>query len=151
MASSSGEWFLAIFPSLFHKDTKTRADAGNSFFKHINNVICANYGSNLRITHKCVDKNENKILKSSIANNLFKDKDPCYFQQGRHKDLWNEVKGGIMYCDECNETITAVDIVNKSLQRWRDTINPGNRAQHNRLDTNIPLSPERLDIAAYTF
>jgi hypothetical protein len=51
-----------------------------------------------------------------------------------------------MCCGECNKTV-----VNKSLQRWRDTINPGNRAQHNRPDTNIPLSPERLDIAAYIF
>jgi hypothetical protein len=65
--------------SLFHKDTKTRTNAQNSFLKHINNVICANDGSDLRITHKCVDKNENKALKTSIANNLFKDKDPCYF------------------------------------------------------------------------
>jgi hypothetical protein len=56
-----------------------------------------------------------------------------------------------MYCGECNKTITTVDIVNKSLQRWRDTINLGNRAQHNRPDTNISLSPKRLDIAAYTF
>ncbi len=137
--------------SLFHKDTKTRTDAQNSFLKHINNVICANYRSDLCITHKCVDKNENKILKTVIANNLFKDKDSCCFQRGRHKDLCNEVKGGIVYCGECNETITTVDIVIKSLQRWRDTINPGNRAQNNRPDTNIPLSPERLDIAAYTF
>ncbi len=66
--------------SLFHKDTKTRTNAQNSFLKHIDNVICANYGSDLRITHKRVDKNENEILKTSIANNLFKDKDPCYFQ-----------------------------------------------------------------------
>jgi hypothetical protein len=131
--------------SLFHKDTKTRTDTQNSFLKHINNVICANYGSDLRITHKCV-----KELKTGIANNLFKDKDPCYFQQGRHKDLCDEVKGGIMYCGECNKTITTVDIVNRSLQQWRDTINPGNRAQDNRPDMNIPLSPERLDIA-YTF
>jgi hypothetical protein len=132
--------------SLFHKDTKTRTDAQNSFLKHIDNVICANYGSDLRITHKCV-----KELKTSIANNLFKDKDPCYFQQGRHKDLCDEVKGGIMYCGECNKLITTVDIVNMSLRRWRDTINPGNRVQHNRFNMNIPLSPERLDIAAYTF
>jgi hypothetical protein len=136
---------------LFHKDTKTRTNAQNSFLKHINNVICANYGSDLRITHKCADKNENEELKTGIANNLFKDKDPCYFQQGRHKDLCDEVNRGIMYCGECNKTITTVDIVNKSLQRWRDTLNPGNRAQHNRPNTNIQLSPDWLDIAAYTF
>jgi hypothetical protein len=64
---------------LFHKDTKKRTDARKTFLKHIDNVICANYGSDLHITHKCVDKNENETLKIGIANNLFKDKDPCYF------------------------------------------------------------------------
>ena len=64
---------------LFHKDTKTRTNARKTFLKHIDNVICANYGSDLHITHKCVDKNENETLKIGIANNLFKDKDPCYF------------------------------------------------------------------------
>ncbi len=56
-----------------------------------------------------------------------------------------------MYCGECRNTITTVDIVNKSLQRWQDTLNPGKRDQLNRPDTNIPLSPARLDMAAYTF
>ncbi len=65
--------------SLFHKDTKTRNDTRKTFLKHIDNVICANYRSDLRITHKCVDKKENEILKVGIANNLFKDKDPRYF------------------------------------------------------------------------
>jgi hypothetical protein len=64
--------------SLFHKDTKTRTNAQNSFLKHTNNVICANYGSDPRITHNCVDKNENKILKTGIANNLFKDNGNCH-------------------------------------------------------------------------
>ena len=136
--------------SLFHKDTKTRTDARNTFLKHIDDAICANYGSDLHITHKCVDKNENEILKSGIANNLFKDKDPRYFRQGRHQDLCNDVQGGIMYCGECNQTVSTVDIVNMSLQRWKDTLNPGKRAQLNRPDMNIPLSKARLDIAAYT-
>ncbi len=102
---------------LFHKDSTTRTEARNSFCKHIDNVICANYGSGLRITHQCVGKNENEELKTDIADNLFKEKEPCYFRCARHKELCNEVKGGIMYCGECNKTITTVDIVNKSLQR----------------------------------
>jgi hypothetical protein len=56
-----------------------------------------------------------------------------------------------MYCGECDKNITTVDFVNQSLQRLRDAIIPGNRAQLNRPDTNIPLSPERLDMATYTF
>ena len=56
-----------------------------------------------------------------------------------------------MYCSECDKNISTVDIVNQSLQRLRDAIIPGKRAQLNRPDTNIPLSPERLDMTAYTF
>ncbi len=100
----------------------------------------------IKVEHKCVDKNENEILKSGIANNIFKDKDPRYFRQGRHQDLCNDVQGGIMYCGECNQTVSTVDIVNMSLQRWKDTLNPGKRAQLNRPDMNIPLSKARLNI-----
>ncbi len=56
-----------------------------------------------------------------------------------------------MYCSECDKNISTVDIVNQSLQRLRDAIIPSNKAQLNRPATNIPLSPERLDMAAYTF
>jgi hypothetical protein len=55
-----------------------------------------------------------------------------------------------MYCGECDKNIITVDIINQSLQILRDAIVPGNRAQLNRPDTNIPLSPERLHMAAYT-
>ena len=46
---------------------------------------------------------------------------------------------------------TAKATSNNSLQRWNDTLNPGKRAQLNRPDTNISLSPARLDMVAYTF
>ncbi len=47
--------------------------------------------------------------------------------------------------------MTTVDIVNNSLNRWRDTVLSNERAQENKPDTDIPLSPARLDMAAYTF
>jgi hypothetical protein len=56
-----------------------------------------------------------------------------------------------MYCGECDKNITTVDIVNQSLQRLRNAIIPGNRAQLNRPDMNISLSPDRLDMVTYTF
>ena len=73
------------------------------------------------------------------------------FRRARHKEFSDEVKGNIMYCAECDKTISTVDIVNNSLKRWRDTVLSNERAQHNRPDTNIPLTPARLDMAAYTF
>jgi hypothetical protein len=52
---------------------------------------------------------------------------------------------------DCGEIISTYEIINSCLQQWRDTIIPSNRLQDNRPDTTIPLSKERLYMAAYTF
>jgi hypothetical protein len=56
-----------------------------------------------------------------------------------------------MFCQDCEQPISTTDIVNQSLKWWKDTVIQGVKAQNKRSDTNIPLSPERLDMAAYTF
>jgi hypothetical protein len=132
-------------------DATKRKDAQKTFCKHIDNVISASYGPDLTITHRCTDRGKNEQLKIGIADNLFREKDATHFCRARHKELYDEVKGGIMYCPDCKETMSTIDIVNKALQRWKDCLIPGDRAQHNRSDTMIPLSKERLDMAAYTF
>jgi hypothetical protein len=135
----------------FHKDDTTIAEARNIFIKHIDNVISASYGLGLYISHRYVNKDQNEELKIDTANNLLKEKKGVHFRRARHKDLYDEVNGNIMYCAECDQTLSTVDIVNKSLMRQRDAVFSNERTQHNRPDTNIPLSPARLDMAAYTF
>jgi hypothetical protein len=56
-----------------------------------------------------------------------------------------------MFFQDCEQPISTTDIVNHSLKQWKNTVIQGTRAQDKRPDTNIPLSPERLDMAAYTF
>ena len=58
---------------LFHKDNKTRLEARDTFLKHIDDVISADYGSDLYISHRCVDKDQNEELKNDIADNLLKE------------------------------------------------------------------------------
>jgi hypothetical protein len=83
--------------------------------------------------HRCIDGDEKEQLKIDIANKLFREKDPNYFHHARHKELYDEVKGGNMYCPDCNQTMSTIDIVNKAVQRWKDFLIPGNRAQHNKV------------------
>ncbi len=80
---------------LFDKDATERYNAQTTFCQHINNITSASYGPDLCITHKCINGDENKQLKIDIANNLFRDKEPSYFRRARHKELHDEVKGGI--------------------------------------------------------
>ena len=136
---------------LFHKDDKTRLEARETFIKHIDDVLSADYGSNLYISHRCVQKNKIEEMKIEKADKLLKEKKEVDFRRARHKELYDEVMGNIMYCAECDKTMSTVDIMNNALERWRDTVIPNERAQHNRPDTNIPLTPARLDMAAYTF
>ncbi len=136
---------------LFDMDANKKKDAQKTFCQHIDNVISASYGPDLSITHRCIDGDENEQLKIGIANKLLREKDPTHFRHARHKELYDEVKGGIVYCPDCNQTMSTIDIVNNTLQRWKDCLIPGDRAQHNRPDTMILLSQERLDMAAYTF
>jgi hypothetical protein len=56
-----------------------------------------------------------------------------------------------MFCQDCEQPISTIDIVNQLLKQWKDTVIQCARAQDKQPDTNIPLSPERLDMAAYTF
>ena len=136
---------------LFHKDDKTRLEARDTFIKHIDDVLSADYGSDLYISHRCVRKDKNEESKIEIADDMLKEKKEVDFRRARHKELYDEVKGNIMYCAECDKTMSTIDIVNNALKRWKDIVIPNERTQHNRPDTNIPLTPARLDMAAYTF
>jgi hypothetical protein len=137
--------------SLFHQNVEIKDKARRKFCGIIDKVVCASYGQEVCITHRCVDQNNTHTMKHDIPQNIFKQKESDIFRQVRNKDACNEVKGGIMYCEDCDKTISTVDIVNQSLQIWRDSIITGERAQYTRPDTQILLSTARLDMAAYTF
>jgi hypothetical protein len=102
---------------LFDTDATKRKDTQKTFCQHIDNVISASYGPDLSITHRCIDGDENEQVKIGIANKLFGEQDPTHFHHARHKELYDEVKGAIMYCPDCNQTVSTIDLVNKALQR----------------------------------
>jgi hypothetical protein len=54
-----------------------------------------------------------------------------------------------MSCSDCQQTIPASNSGNLSLQQLKEYLIPGELSQHNRPDTIIPLSEERLDMLAY--
>jgi hypothetical protein len=103
------------------------------------------------LPHKCIGEKDQETSKSGIPESLFKEKEPDCLRQARHKDLCNDIGGGIMFCQDCEQPISTTDIVNQALKRWKDNVIQGARAQDKRPDTNITLSPERLDMVAYTF
>ncbi len=137
--------------ALFDNNRKTRNKARQTFQQHIDNAVSKSHEPQFCITHKCIGEKDQETLKTGIPESLFKEKEPDCLRWVRHKDLCNNIGGGIMFCQDCEQPISITDIVNQSLKRWKDTVIQGARAQDKWLDTNIPPSPERLDMAAYTF
>jgi hypothetical protein len=137
--------------ALFENDKKTRNQAWQTFQQHIDNVVSTRYGPQFCITNKRLGKKDQETFKTGIPESIFKEKEPDCLRQARHKELCNDIEGGIMFCQDCEQTISITEIVNQSLKRWKDTVIQGARAQDKRPDTNIPLSPESLDMATYTF
>ena len=86
-----------------------------------------------------------------MAEVLFQEQDPYIFRRARHKEFCADIQGGLISCSDCGEIISTLDVIDHCLQEWKNTIILEERSQQYRPDTIIPLSRERLDMAAYTF
>ncbi len=80
-------------------------------------------------------------MKIGIADKLFREKDPTHFCRARQKELYDEVKGAIMYCLDCNQTVSTIDIVNKALQtQWPKRRDSQRDSDQNRARTEDVLA-----------
>jgi hypothetical protein len=138
---------------LFHEDTEMRNTAINLFCKHINSVITASYGQELCITHKCTMNTTNNIVTGdhNTHHNSIEEHDARSFRRARHKELCAKIEGKILSCSTCGQNLSPSDIVHESLNKLHEYLIPGDRGKDNRLDNILPLSKERMDIAAYTY
>ena len=135
--------------ALFDNNPITMKQSRETFIKFIDNNINASFGTQLVITHKCIGENNQETTIVDTPENIFTEMEPDSFREARHKELCSDLKGNIMSCQKCNKTISTTEIINQSLKMWKDKVLPGTRAQENRPDTKLPISKERLDMAAY--
>ena len=134
--------------ALFLKDDDKREKARSGFCRHIDAVMSASYGPDLTVTHTCEGTGE-KVVKTDLVQNIFQDRDPQIFRNARHKNLCHEIKGKLMECKDCGKQVSSIDVVNLALTRWKQIALKSSK--HERHDTVLPMSPERLDMAAYTY
>ncbi len=56
---------------LFYEDITKRNIARKKFWKQIDNVMTASYGSEISITHKCLNENNEIVYKHDMLQQLF--------------------------------------------------------------------------------
>jgi hypothetical protein len=92
---------------------------------HMLTLLTVSYGSNLCITHKCNNINNDIVSKHGTPEILYQEQDVSTFCCARHKELCSEIEGRVMSCSECQQKMSASDIVNQSLQQFKDHLIPG--------------------------
>ena len=133
---------------LFDNDADKRSKARQFFCAHIDEIMSATYGTEIIVTHKCT-QGDTEIVKTDLVENIFQDCEPRTLRKARHKNLSSEVKGEVIECKVCKKTISTPGIINSALDHWRETaIRDTNES---RPDLTLPISPERLDMASYTY
>ena len=133
---------------LFDKDPSVKREARHKFCAHVDEVMSASYGTDLKVTHKCMNEGIEKHT-TDFADEIYQDREPRIFRNARHKKLCHEIKGEVMECKDCGHHTKTIDVINLALQRWKQEALKDDVAK--RLDTVLPLSNKRLDIAAYTY
>lgn len=130
--------------NLFHKDDHIKEETRKKFYNYIDQVMSASYGEQLEITHNCNDP-PNKGQICQRPDQIVRD--------ARCKELAKEYEGKILECDTCHKELSTEDIIDYTLKRWKALAlqDLTHRQQKTRTHTNLPLEPERLDIAAYTY
>jgi hypothetical protein len=130
--------------ALFEGNNADKEEAKQKIIHHTDQVMNSSYGDNIIVEHMC---KESKPIVGCVAD-IFQQCPLQTLRNGRHKNICNDVRGGILECKECKELVTIIGSVNLALLRcW----NRGPAHIQNRVESVIPISPERLDIASYTY
>ena len=98
--------------------------------------MCATFGD-VTVQHTC---KKDKVLTVKVQDHFTCDNQ--ILRNSRNKHLCKEIKGQVLQCKHCSEAISTAEMVNLSLARWKD---------FSQSDVSMPISSERLDIAAYRF
>lgn len=111
---------------LFHRDTNIRYNARKELTDYIDSMICASYGSDIKLIHTCEENIQLGIIRSDIYDNRAKSAAPKdahfiqrhaqIFRDARHKVLCNRTEGHLIMCNKCDGYIKSDDIVDNFLR-----------------------------------
>ncbi len=139
--------------NLFHPDPVIKKNARAKFYAYIDKVMSASYDEDLHIVHYCdgipVDlrREVSEVRHGKICERPYQ-----VLRDARSKELSQDYNGQILQCDRCNTNVSCIDVINLSVQRWKQhVLNGTNRQLLARSDTYIPATGERLGIAACTY
>ena len=100
---------------LLQRDKSDRLKSKQKMIDHIDLVMNATYSEDITVEHTCHKVGTESSLKLGTVDQLFQQRPLQEIRNARHKNLCNDVRGGILECKECKEPFTTADIANLAL------------------------------------
>ena len=151
-----------------NKNSVKRKRSRKKFFRLVEFMMDATYGSGLTIEHECEAKNTYCMPCTPISKelpnvytpeSLLVDRGRQNIRDLRNRMLSKHLKGKVMRCKMCNQTFTPREVVNSTLEKLRDDLKEkhmetcerrrkGKDCEICNSEISLPLSSERLAIVA---
>lgn len=137
------EFDTSFRKKLFDHDKKIRKESRNNLYQYIDKIMSASFGPEL-VAPSLKDK-----PKTASVDHLLCDVTTQIFRDARHEEGHKLIGGRVMKDLQDGSLISCEHLINHSLKTWKQH---SLRDFHDRhLDTVLPLSQERVDMAAYTY
>jgi hypothetical protein len=111
---------------LFDGDKVKRQQARDEFYKYIDQVMCASYGSDLRVSHVCDMSNDtsDKPVPQPV-DEIFESREPQILRDARHAGKCRGIAGKVMECKQCHHCVSAEDLLLSDIQqRYHEEMAP---------------------------
>jgi hypothetical protein len=112
---------------LFDQNKDKRHQAREEFYRYIDEVMCASYGSDLRVSHVC-DEEVGANSKNPVpqpVNEIFESREPQILRDARHAGKCRGIGGKVMTCKQCPYCVSADELLLSDIQRrYREEMEP---------------------------
>ena len=137
---------------LFSANSEEQKKARDEFIKYADEVMSDSFDVELPVKNNiCCEELSEKLISDNITSPTADDvcnDDPQTIRNSWNKHRKNDIKGKVMKCKMCNNTISTVDIVNSALSYHIERSRQVEEQQHSQL---LPIHQRRIDLASYRY
>ena len=148
LTGKCGELNQDLCDKLFDADHDVKTQSREKLCQHIDDLMNATYGSELQVIHTCNGDSVQTCLPRPV-HEIYQEKSAQVLRNARHRVLCHDIGGKVMECKKCKEEVSTTSIIDMALHSWREMALRGQQSV--RGDYELPMIPERLDMAAYTY
>ena len=105
--------------ALFDRESSIQKSAREAMVSYIDKVICASYGTDFVVTHRCDRTPADKNIPQLMSQVLQEVEDKNILRKAQHQDHCFDIKGRVLSCIKCGSAFSTTECVNMGVNHLR--------------------------------